>query len=55
VVVTTPKRRLSALHGEVAPFGIHTTVVNPGFFRTDLISERSMNFADASLARTRSS
>jgi NAD(P)-dependent dehydrogenase (short-subunit alcohol dehydrogenase family) len=41
---------MSALHDEVAPFGIHTTVVNPGFFRTDLISERSMSYADASIA-----
>ena len=40
---------MSALHDEVAPFGIHTTVVNPGFFRTDLISDRSMRYADASI------
>lgn len=28
---------MGALHQEVAPFGIHTTIVNPGWFRTDLI------------------
>jgi NAD(P)-dependent dehydrogenase (short-subunit alcohol dehydrogenase family) len=33
-----------SLHAEVAPFGIHTTLVNPGFFRTDLITSKSMTF-----------
>jgi NAD(P)-dependent dehydrogenase (short-subunit alcohol dehydrogenase family) len=28
---------MGALQQEVAPFGIHTTIVNPGWFRTDLI------------------
>jgi NAD(P)-dependent dehydrogenase (short-subunit alcohol dehydrogenase family) len=28
---------MAALDQEVAPFGIHTTIVNPGWFRTDLI------------------
>jgi NAD(P)-dependent dehydrogenase (short-subunit alcohol dehydrogenase family) len=28
---------MAALHQEVAPFGIHTTIVNPGWFRTELI------------------
>jgi NAD(P)-dependent dehydrogenase (short-subunit alcohol dehydrogenase family) len=40
---------MSALHDEVAPFGIHTTAVNPGFFRTDLISDRSTSYAAASI------
>jgi NAD(P)-dependent dehydrogenase (short-subunit alcohol dehydrogenase family) len=40
---------MSALHAEVEPFGIATTVVNPGFFRTELISEKSMVYADASI------
>lgn len=40
----------TALADEVAPFGISTTIVNPGFFRTELISERSMTFAPASVA-----
>jgi NAD(P)-dependent dehydrogenase (short-subunit alcohol dehydrogenase family) len=28
-----------ALQAEVAPFGIHTTIVNPGFFRTELLTQ----------------
>ncbi len=32
---------MEALRAEVAPFGIHTTIVNPGFFRTELLSEQS--------------
>src|SRR5437870_13859247 len=35
---------MESLHPEVAPFGIHTTLVNPGFFRTQLISDKSMTF-----------
>jgi NAD(P)-dependent dehydrogenase (short-subunit alcohol dehydrogenase family) len=30
---------MESLHAEVAPFGITTTVVNPGFFRTELLTE----------------
>jgi len=41
---------MEALRVEVAPFGIHTTVVNPGFFRTELLTEQSTNYADPSLA-----
>lgn len=37
---------MQALHVEVAPFGIHTTIVNPGFFRTELLTEQSTNYAD---------
>jgi NAD(P)-dependent dehydrogenase (short-subunit alcohol dehydrogenase family) len=33
---------MSALAQEVEPFGIHTTVVNPGFFRTGLASPESL-------------
>jgi len=33
---------MESLHAEIAPFGINTTIVNPGFFRTDLISDKSM-------------
>jgi NAD(P)-dependent dehydrogenase (short-subunit alcohol dehydrogenase family) len=33
---------MSALEAEVAPFGIRTTVVQPGFFRTGLASEASL-------------
>lgn len=37
---------MHALHLEVAPFGIKTTIVNPGFFRTELLTEQSTNYAD---------
>jgi NAD(P)-dependent dehydrogenase (short-subunit alcohol dehydrogenase family) len=37
---------MQSLHAEVAPFGIHTTIVNPGFFRTELLTEQSTNYAD---------
>jgi NAD(P)-dependent dehydrogenase (short-subunit alcohol dehydrogenase family) len=36
---------MQALQIEVAPFGIHTTVVNPGFFRTELLTEESTDYA----------
>jgi NAD(P)-dependent dehydrogenase (short-subunit alcohol dehydrogenase family) len=36
---------MEALRAEVGPFGIHTTIVNPGFFRTELLSEQSTNYA----------
>ena len=32
---------MEALHDEVEPFGIRTTTVEPGFFRTDLLVEGS--------------
>lgn len=37
---------MQALQSEVASFGIHTTIVNPGFFRTELLTEESTNYAD---------
>ncbi len=37
---------MGALTQEVAPFGIHTTVVNPGFFRTTLASPESLIWPD---------
>jgi len=40
---------MESLHAEVAPFGISTTIVNPGFFRTELLTEQSTNFADPSI------
>jgi NAD(P)-dependent dehydrogenase (short-subunit alcohol dehydrogenase family) len=40
---------MEALRVEVAPFGIHTTVVNPGFFRTELLSEQSTHYAEPSI------
>src|SRR5881392_2988175 len=41
---------MQALEAEVAPFGIHTTIVNPGFFRTELLTEESTTFAERSVA-----
>jgi NAD(P)-dependent dehydrogenase (short-subunit alcohol dehydrogenase family) len=41
---------MESLHAEVAPFGISTTIVNPGFFRTELLTEQSTNFAAPSIA-----
>jgi NAD(P)-dependent dehydrogenase (short-subunit alcohol dehydrogenase family) len=40
---------MESLAPEVAPFGIHTTVVNPGFFRTELLTKESTNYAPASI------
>jgi NAD(P)-dependent dehydrogenase (short-subunit alcohol dehydrogenase family) len=40
---------MESLHAEVAPFGINTTVVNPGFFRTELLTEQSTNYAEPSI------
>ena len=40
---------MESLAAEVTPFGIHTTIVNPGFFRTELLTEQSTNFAEASI------
>jgi NAD(P)-dependent dehydrogenase (short-subunit alcohol dehydrogenase family) len=41
---------MESLQVEVAPFGIATTVVNPGFFRTELLTEQSTNYAEPSIA-----
>ncbi|WP_370462058.1 SDR family oxidoreductase [Phyllobacterium sp. SYP-B3895] len=35
-----------ALQAEVAPFGIETMIVNPGFFRTELLTAESTQYAD---------
>jgi NAD(P)-dependent dehydrogenase (short-subunit alcohol dehydrogenase family) len=40
---------MESLRPEVAPFGIHTTIVNPGFFRTELLSPGSTNYASPSI------
>ena len=40
---------MEALALEVEPFGIHTTIVNPGFFRTELLTKESTNYAEASI------
>jgi NAD(P)-dependent dehydrogenase (short-subunit alcohol dehydrogenase family) len=40
---------MESLHAEVEPFGITTTIVNPGFFRTELLTDRSTNYAEPSI------
>jgi len=37
---------MESLQAEVEQFGIQTTIVNPGFFRTELLTEESTNYAD---------
>ena len=41
---------MESLSAEIAPFGIHTTIVNPGFFRTELLTEHSTSYAAPSIA-----
>jgi NAD(P)-dependent dehydrogenase (short-subunit alcohol dehydrogenase family) len=41
---------MESLQAEVAPFGINTTIVNPGFFRTELLTDESTTYAKASIA-----
>ena len=41
---------MESLAPEVEPFGIHTTIVNPGFFRTELLTKESTNYATPSIA-----
>ena len=40
---------IEALAPEVAPFGIHTMLVEPGFFRTELLTPESTNYAQPSI------
>jgi NAD(P)-dependent dehydrogenase (short-subunit alcohol dehydrogenase family) len=40
---------MASLHAEIAPFGITTTIVNPRFFRTELLTEQSTNYAEPSI------
>ena len=41
---------MRSLQAEVEPFGIDTIIVNPGFFRTELLTEESTNYAEPSVA-----
>ena len=41
---------MESLRVEVAPFGIHAMVVNPGFFRTELLTEQSTSYAEPSIS-----
>jgi NAD(P)-dependent dehydrogenase (short-subunit alcohol dehydrogenase family) len=40
---------MESLAPEVEPFGIHATTVNPGFFRTELLTKESTNYATPSI------
>jgi NAD(P)-dependent dehydrogenase (short-subunit alcohol dehydrogenase family) len=40
---------IESLTPEVAPFGIRTMLVEPGFFRTELLSPESTNYAEPSI------
>jgi NAD(P)-dependent dehydrogenase (short-subunit alcohol dehydrogenase family) len=40
---------MESLRFEVEPFGIRTTIVEPGFFRTDLLTKESTDYAELSI------
>jgi NAD(P)-dependent dehydrogenase (short-subunit alcohol dehydrogenase family) len=40
---------IESLRPEVAPFGIRTMLVEPGFFRTELLTPESTNYAEPSI------
>jgi NAD(P)-dependent dehydrogenase (short-subunit alcohol dehydrogenase family) len=40
---------MQSLQAEVEPLGIDTITVNPGFFRTELLTEESTNFAERTI------
>jgi NAD(P)-dependent dehydrogenase (short-subunit alcohol dehydrogenase family) len=40
---------MEALQTEVGPFGIETMIVNPGFFRTELLTDESTTYADLAI------
>ena len=41
---------MESVQAEVAPFGINATIVNPGFFRTELLTAQSTNYPEPSIA-----
>jgi len=41
---------MDSLAAEVESFGIDTTIVNPGFFRTELLTDASTTYATPSIA-----
>ena len=40
---------IESLTPEIAPFGIRTMLIEPGFFRTELLTPESTNYADSSI------
>jgi NAD(P)-dependent dehydrogenase (short-subunit alcohol dehydrogenase family) len=40
---------MQSLQAEIEPFGIDTITVNPGFFRTELLTDQSTNFAERAI------
>ena len=40
---------MESLQPEVEPFGINTTIVNPGFFRTEFLTNASTAYAEPSI------
>ena len=40
---------MESLQAELVPFGITTTIVNPGFFRTELLTKESVTYAEPTL------
>ena len=40
---------MESLQPEVEPFGITTTIINPGFFRTELLTKESTSYAELSI------
>ena len=40
---------MESLRFEIEPFGIHTTIVEPGFFRTELLTKESTAYAELSI------
>ena len=40
---------MQSLQAEVEPFGINTITVNPGFFRTELLTEESTKFSERNI------
>lgn len=40
---------MESLQPEVSPFGIHTTIVNPGMFRTEFLTKESATYTNPSI------
>lgn len=41
---------IESLQAEVSPFGINTIIVNPGFFRSELLTEHSTTYSEPSIS-----